>query len=130
MFMTQNIETTNAIPNQRDAAVEPHAGRPRLRRGAGRSGRFRRHYHFTPALAAVSGSICRSTQSARSLTPGSESLAAFTNAGNACLMTFASGGTPRLASTPTSHKEIHPKSRTPELVSYRALANFWTDDEG
>jgi hypothetical protein len=33
MFMTQNIETTNAKPNQRDAAVEPYAGRPRLRVG-------------------------------------------------------------------------------------------------
>jgi len=31
MFMTQNIETTNATPNQRDAAVEPHAFWPRLR---------------------------------------------------------------------------------------------------
>src|ERR1035438_1241829 len=38
--MTQSIETTNATPNQRDAAVEPHAGRPRLRGGAGRSGRL------------------------------------------------------------------------------------------
>jgi hypothetical protein len=36
--MTKNIEATNATPNQRDAAVEPHAGQPRLRRGAGPSG--------------------------------------------------------------------------------------------
>jgi hypothetical protein len=33
--MTQNIETTNATPNQQDAAVKPHAFRPPALGGAG-----------------------------------------------------------------------------------------------
>jgi len=38
--MTQNIETTNATPNQRDTAVDPRAGRSLLQGDTGRGSRF------------------------------------------------------------------------------------------
>ena|ERR1035437_2335499 len=107
MFMTQNIETTNATPNQRDAAVEPHAGRPRFRAALVVLIGFRRRYHFTPALAAASGSMALRDAAALVLMTATGSL-------SACV----SAGTADFASAPNPASELTARLRTRLFGNY------------